>query len=139
MRSAEWLLIAKALTQEGLAEQGWRLRDQSSPELVGQWRRLAGLRSRLAELTVAAPASSEQARDQVQRLAEEERSLSQRLLASTAQTKSESSWLEIAALRMALPEERRLRRNRAVRQITFRAGSQATLGRRAIRRLGRTA
>ena len=103
-KSAAWLLNAKALAHQTLAESALLARDSKSPKLGKLTAQLVSVRQRLARLTLdqPSPARAKQARQQVEELSEQEQDLSIQLrkLGSTAVG---GTWAELVEARRGLP------------------------------------
>jgi CHAT domain-containing protein len=106
-QSAAWLLNGKALTQQALAEPLRLARAGANPQFASLHGQLLDVRKRLANLTLAVPKSSQEQQRRVQReaLAEQERQLTKELGQKSGQQLTDPGWVELAAVRQALPPD----------------------------------
>jgi CHAT domain-containing protein len=106
-QSAAWLLNSKALAQQALAEPLRLARAGARPRLTALHGRLLDVRQRLARLTLATPRPGQerQRRQQLDDLAQRERQLTRELGRKSGQQLADRGWVELAAVRQALPPE----------------------------------
>jgi CHAT domain-containing protein len=104
-RSAAWLLNGKALTQETLAEILLLARASRGPEVAGTFKELLTVRKQLANATFAVARPGQEAR-RLERLAElsrREQDLAKELGEKSGRPVQKANWVELAAVRKALP------------------------------------
>jgi hypothetical protein len=106
-RSAAWLLNSKAFTQQALAEPLRLARAGADPQLTTLLGQLLDVRQQLARLTLAIPqpGQEEQRRRQLDDLARQERQLARELGRQSGEQLTDPGWVELAAVRQALPPD----------------------------------
>jgi CHAT domain-containing protein/Tfp pilus assembly protein PilF len=106
-RSAGWLLNSKALTQQALTEPLRLARAGGQPRLTALLGQLRDVRQRLARLSLAAPqpGQEQQRRERLEDLARQERQLTGQLGQQSGEQLADPGWVELAAVRQALPSE----------------------------------
>ena len=104
-RSAGWVLNGKAVAQQALAERTLLARDGGDAVLGQVVEQLVGVRTKLASLSLQGPAAGQEAvhRRQLERLAEQEQTLSKRLGQAGGRRDRAEPWVELAEVRKALP------------------------------------
>jgi tetratricopeptide (TPR) repeat protein len=104
-RSAGWLINGKALTQQALAEPLLLARAANQPELEKLLGQLIDSRKQLAQLTLALPrpGQEKQRLAQLEALSRQEKQLSRELGQKSGQLLESPPWVELAAVRKALP------------------------------------
>jgi CHAT domain-containing protein/tetratricopeptide (TPR) repeat protein len=102
--AAAWLLNAKGVVQQCLAESAQLARDSKHPELGKLSAELVGVRKRLARLCLVAPPAGreKQQRQEAAELAAREQDLAQRLRKLGSRAVG-TAWTELSAARQALP------------------------------------
>jgi CHAT domain-containing protein/Tfp pilus assembly protein PilF len=105
--SAAWLLNGKALTQQALAEPLLLTRAGARPRLTALHGQLLDVRQRLARLSLAAPRPGQepQRRRQLNELARQERQLARELGRQSGEQLADPGWVELSAVRQALPPD----------------------------------
>jgi CHAT domain-containing protein/Tfp pilus assembly protein PilF len=106
-QSGAWLLNGKALTQQALAEPLLLARAGDRPRLNSLYRELLDVRRQLANLTLAIPnaGQEQQRRQQLDDLARQERRLARELGQKSGEQLADPGWVELAAVRQALPPD----------------------------------
>jgi CHAT domain-containing protein/Tfp pilus assembly protein PilF len=106
-RSATWLVNAKALTQQALAEPLLVSRAGNRSELRGLLRELLETRKHLANLTLTMPqpGQEKQRRARLEALTLKEQQLTKELGQKSGQLLDRRPWLELTAVRKALPAD----------------------------------
>jgi CHAT domain-containing protein/tetratricopeptide (TPR) repeat protein len=106
-QSANWVLNAKGMVQQTLAEGVLLARDQTDPDLQKVVQELLSIRKRLAALTFTGPFAGKKAsyRRELARLAEREQELAKRLAQAGARPARADHWVELDAVRRVLPAD----------------------------------
>jgi CHAT domain-containing protein len=106
-QSAAWLLNSKAFTQQALAEPLRLARAGARPRLTALHGQLLDVRQQLARLTLATPRAGqeEQRRQRLDGLAQRERQLARELGRKSGEQLADPGWVELAAVRQALPPD----------------------------------
>lgn len=106
-RSAGWLMNGKAVMLESLADHARLACDGRDPQLAEKIARLTDLRHQLAESARTAPDAGDEAAYQrrLRDAAEEERKLAREINSAAGRAALESTWIEPAAVRQALPRD----------------------------------
>jgi CHAT domain-containing protein/Tfp pilus assembly protein PilF len=105
--SAAWLLNGKALTQQALAQPLRLARAAAQPQLAALHGQLLDVRQQLARLTLATPRPGREnkRREQLDDLARQERRLARELGRQSGEQLADPGWVELAAVRQALPPD----------------------------------
>jgi CHAT domain-containing protein/Tfp pilus assembly protein PilF len=105
--SADWLLNGKGLSQQALAERTLLARDGADPATADLARELRAVRARLAALAHrdTPSAQEESARKERAALAATEERLSRQLGQAAGRAVGADSWVEVAEVRKALPDD----------------------------------
>jgi CHAT domain-containing protein/tetratricopeptide (TPR) repeat protein len=105
--AAAWLLNSKALTQQALAGPLLLARAGAQPQLTALHAQLLDVRQRLARLTLATPrpGQEERRRQLLDDLARQERRLARELGRKSSEQLADLGWVELAAVRQALPSD----------------------------------
>jgi CHAT domain-containing protein/Tfp pilus assembly protein PilF len=105
-RSAAWLVNGKAIDQESLASSLLLTRQSNDPTLGKRAAQLLAVRQELARLTLASPQAGEgkQRLRQIDELTAREQDLACKLRQAGSRA-APRSWVELAALRRALPDD----------------------------------
>lgn len=104
--SAAWLLNAKGVTQEAVAQQAVLGRFAQTPEQQAVAAELKEARRQIAALTYHVPANADQAQQQKQRIQElqdQEQKLAGQLTGQAGSVLGLAPWLEVSELRKSLP------------------------------------
>ncbi len=106
-RSTGWVLNAKGLAQQALADRALLARDGEDPIAAKLVTQLRDVRNHLAALTLATPRSGQEndRKRELTRLDEQERELSKELGQVTGRTRREDPWVEPDAVCTALPAD----------------------------------
>jgi CHAT domain-containing protein/tetratricopeptide (TPR) repeat protein len=104
-QSAGWLLNAKGVGQQALAERALLSREARDPKLAPVVRQLTDVRRRLAQLSLAAPRPGqvEERQKQLAELSTRESELARQLVEAGGTTLVADPWVEPDAVRSALP------------------------------------
>lgn len=105
--SAGWVINAKGVAQEALAQRNLLSRDVSDPKLKPVVERLLQVRAELAKLAMSVAGANKAAsrQQEIARLTTEEQQLSQNLSGKAAVTDNTlADWVELNQVRKALPE-----------------------------------
>jgi CHAT domain-containing protein/tetratricopeptide (TPR) repeat protein len=105
--SAAWLVNGKGLSQQALAQPLLLGRAGAQPHLHALHGRLLDVRRRLARLTLAAPrpGQEQQRRRRLDDLDRQERQLTRELGQKSGEQLTDPGWVELAAVRQALPPD----------------------------------
>jgi CHAT domain-containing protein len=106
-QSASWLLNGKAVAQESLAERARLALESLDPQTAEVVKDLQVVRRQLATLGLAAPRPGQEAarKAQLAELESQEQALSRRLATATGERVAEEPWIELDAVRSALPAD----------------------------------
>ncbi len=106
-RSATWLLNGKAVAQQALAERTLLARDSNDPAMVETVRQLNDVRNQLARLslTVAKPDKEADRTEQLNKLTTQEQTLSRHLSEASGRRTTSDPWIELDAVRAAIPKD----------------------------------
>jgi CHAT domain-containing protein len=106
-QSAAWVANGKALSQQALAQPLLLARAGARPQLAALQGRLLDVRQRLARLTLATPQAGQEIRRrrQLDDLARQERRLARELGRKSGEQLADPGWVELAAVRQALPPD----------------------------------
>jgi tetratricopeptide (TPR) repeat protein/CHAT domain-containing protein len=104
-QSAAWLLNAKGVGQQALAERTLLGREARDPNLAATVNQLTDVRRRLAQLSLAAPKPGqfEVRQKQLAEMSAQESQLAQKLVEAGAVTQGGELWVELVAVRKAVP------------------------------------
>jgi CHAT domain-containing protein/Tfp pilus assembly protein PilF len=105
--AAGWLLNGKTLTQQALAEQALLARDSANPKLRPLARNLLDVRCRLAALTWLSPKKDGEPehRQRLEELVQREQELVRQLVQQSGRAEAAWPWVEVDAVRQALPHD----------------------------------
>jgi len=102
-RSASWLLNAKGIAQQAMAQKRTLDRDLKDPEIAPEVRRLQEIRRELSKLLQAAIKPEDVDRvQQINQLREQEKAAAARLAEKSGRPVQSTQWAEIADVRKAL-------------------------------------
>jgi CHAT domain-containing protein/tetratricopeptide (TPR) repeat protein len=104
-QSAAWLLNAKGVGQQALAERALLAREARDSKLAPVVKELTDVRRRLAQLSLAAPrpGQTEARQKQLAELSSQESDLSRQLVEAGGTTQVGEPWVEVDSVRSALP------------------------------------
>jgi len=104
LRSAAWLLNAKGVAQQALAERALLEHDATDPARLPIIRQLTAVRQQQAALALAVPKAGQEAERvrQLQHLAERQQRLEQQLVQASG-TRPAKEWVELDQVRAVLP------------------------------------
>lgn len=105
--SAGWLLNSKGIAHESLAERALLVRDAATPALRPVVRELRAVREQQASLALAAAAAGQEEarRRQLEQLAARQQDLEKELRRGSSRVLGGERWIELAAVRAALPPD----------------------------------
>ena len=105
--SAGWVVNGKGLTQQTLAERALLARGDKNPATAKAVAQLREVRGRLAALTLATPRPGEedQRKREIAELNDQERELSRVVGQVTGRAVRDDPWVDVDAIRKALPDD----------------------------------
>jgi CHAT domain-containing protein/Tfp pilus assembly protein PilF len=106
-QSAAWLLNAKGVSQQALAERALLAREARDPKLTSVVRQLTDVRRRLAHLSLAAPrlGQIEERQKRLSDLSAQESQLARQLVEAGGATQVGEPWVELDAVRKAMSSD----------------------------------
>ena len=104
-RTAEWVLNGKAVAFEVLAQRALLTRSATTPELATIVRELEQVRQKLANQVITAPLHGTQSGGEIEALSQREQALQKQLGQLGGAEKSPARWVELRAVRDALPKD----------------------------------
>ena len=105
--SATWLLNAKGISHEALAQRNLLARETGDPGLARVVDEIVSVRRKLAQIAITVPAEGREGirQEQLKKLTQQERQLARKLYAAARDSAEVSTWTEHDALRPALGSE----------------------------------
>lgn len=105
--SASWVLNAKGLAHQTVAQQVLAARDSADPQVKEQAKQLAAIRQTLANLSLnrPEPAAAEAHRKQLADAVEREQALAAAVARLAGRSSNANDWVELDAVRSALPAD----------------------------------
>ena len=105
--SSGWLLNGKAVAQEAMTQAALLVRQSDDPKIRATVRELLTLRSQLAALTLSEPKSGQEAarRTRLEQMEHREEALTRRIAEANGKDFEADPWIEVAAVRRALPAD----------------------------------
>ena len=105
--SAGWVLNGKGVTQQALAERILVARDSTNPALAPVVNGLLAVRRQLATMTLAPikPGEEQATQAEMQQLTSQEQELSKRFGQASGRAEQADPWIELDAVRAALPAD----------------------------------